>query len=69
MSGDPAVEESLADVAADFLGADQVNVQLGVVRRRAEAAGGHVNLIASLRKQLDGRAFEASFRNGDFEGA
>jgi len=55
------------DVATYFLGANQVNVQLRIIRGRAQAARGNIDFIARFRQQFHRRSLKAPFGNGDLQ--
>ena len=66
-SGDAAVDETVIDVTADFLGADQEEFQIVVVTGRAVPAAGHVYIVAGLAEQFHGGVLQTAFGKCYFE--
>ena len=66
-SGDAAVDETVVDVAADFLGADQEELQIVVIGSRAVAAAGYIDVVAGLAEQFHGGVLQTAFGKCYFE--
>lgn len=65
--GNAAVDETVIDITAYFLGTDQEELQIVVVAGRAVSAAGHINIVAGLAEQFHGGILQTAFGKSYFE--
>src|SRR5690606_31516214 len=67
LAGDAAIEEAVVDVARDLLGADQPELELGIVDAGTVGALGAVDAVTGLPEEVHRRLEEAALGQADLE--